>query len=114
VVGICLGHELIAHAFNFPLTHFEVQHVGMTQVEVVGAHDMFVCKKIFPVYENHQYGVTEVNHKLEILAKTDHAIAVLKHCTRPIYGLQFHPEHHTDKQFSDEVYLKLFKELIQK
>lgn len=113
MIGICLGHELIAHAFNSPLTHLKSQHVGMTEIEVVSEHEMFGNKKSFTVYENHQYGVTEVNHELEVLAKTNHAIAVLKHHVRPIYGFQFHPEHHADKQYGDEVYLKLFQRLVR-
>lgn len=112
VIGVCLGHELIAHAFKSPLIHFNDQHVGITKVEIVSKHNMFGNKKSFIVYENHQNGVIEVSKELEVLAKTDHAIAILKHRERPIYGFQFHPEHHTDEQFGDEVYLKLFKELV--
>ena len=113
IVGICLGHELIAHSFNSPLTHFDEQHVGMTEVEVVNDHYMFNGNKSFTVYENHQYGVTGVSDDLKVFAKTNHAIAILKHKLKPIYGFQFHPEHHTDEQYGDEVYLKLFRELVQ-
>lgn len=112
VVGICLGHELIAHAFNSSLTKLNEQHVGMTTVEVVEKHSMFKDKGSFSVYENHRYGVTEVSNELVTLAKTEHAIAVIKHREKPIYGFQFHPEHHVEKQFGDEVFLTLFQELI--
>lgn len=114
IVGICLGHELVAHSYSSPLTHFDIRHVGMTEVTVTSKHKMFDNKQSFTVYENHQYGVTEISDELEILAKTNHAIAILKHKIKPIYGFQFHPEHHTDIQFGDEVYLKLFQELVQK
>lgn len=111
LVGVCFGHELIAHAYGSPLTQMP-QHVGMTEIWVTAPHPMFLSKEVFSVYENHQYGVTEVTEELEILARSDHAIAVLKHKTKPIYGLQFHPEHHTEQQFGDEVFLKLFDELM--
>lgn len=113
IVGVCLGHELIARAFGATLTHFTTQHVGMTEVTVLENHPMFMETKSFPVYENHQYGVTEVSDELVPLAKTDHAIAVLKHKTRDLYGLQFHPEHHTDQQFGDDVFLSLFAQLVR-
>jgi GMP synthase-like glutamine amidotransferase len=75
---------------------------------------MFSGNKTFTVYENHRYGVTEVSNELEIIAKTDHIIVILKHRQKQIYGFQFHPEHHTDEQYGDEVYLKLFQELVLK
>lgn len=111
VIGICLGHEIIAHTFGAKLEHFAEKHVGMTEVNVLSEHEMFQNKETFAVYENHQYGVTECSPELEVLAKTNHAIAVLKHKTKEIYGFQFHPEHHEDDQFGDEVFLKLFQVL---
>lgn len=113
IVGICLGHELIAHAFNSPLTHLAEQHVGISEVTVINEHPMFGGRESFQVYENHQYGVTEISEELIALAETDHAVAAFKHAEKHIYGFQFHPEHHTDEQFGDEVFLKLFQELVQ-
>ena len=113
IVGVCLGHELIAHAYNSPLTHLAEQHVGMSEVTVIFEHQMFGGRESFQVYENHQYGVTEISEELVALAKTDHAIATFRHKEKHIYGFQFHPEHHTDEQFGDEVFLKLFRELVQ-
>ena len=110
IVGICFGHELIAHAYGASLTPMS-RHVGMTEIKVTSPHPMFLTREVFSVYENHQYGVTELTEELEILATSEHAIAVLKHKTKPIYGLQFHPEHHTEKQFGDEIFLKLFADL---
>ena len=111
LVGVCLGHELIAHAYGASLTPMS-QHVGMIEIKVISPHPMFLTKEVFTVYENHKYGVTEINEKLEVLARSKHAIAILKHKTKPIYGLQFHPEHCVEKQFGDEVFLKLFDELV--
>ncbi len=111
LIGICLGHELIAHAFGSPLTVMS-QHAGMTEIKVSEQHPMFLGKETFTVYENHQFGVTEIGDELEVLAESTHAIAVLKHKSRPIYGLQFHPEHLKEEQYGDEVFLRLFDELV--
>lgn len=35
------------------------------------------------------------------------AITALNHRYHPLYGFPFHPEHHTDEQFGDEIYLTL-------
>jgi GMP synthase-like glutamine amidotransferase len=45
VIGICLGHELIAHTFNSLLTHFDEQYVGMTEVEIVNHQKCSVATK---------------------------------------------------------------------
>ncbi len=109
VVGICLGHELIAHAFGAELVHLGMNHKGLYDVTVSRAHEIFDGKDFFSVYENHQFGITSVPESIEVLAKSPHSIAVIKHVDRPIYGFQFHPEHMTDQQFGDEVFLNLFK-----
>jgi GMP synthase-like glutamine amidotransferase len=112
IVGICLGHEMIAHAFGAKLEHFKEKHIGTAVVDVVSHHSMFLEKESFSVYENHQFGIVENSPELETLARTDHAIAALKHKTKSIYGLQFHPEHHMDEHFGDEVFLKLIDSLV--
>ncbi len=108
IIGICLGHELIAHTFGAKLSHLGKSHVGMTEVNVTQEHPMFMGRTSFTVFHNHRYGVTEPGNELTELARTEHSIAILKHKQREIYGFQFHPEHHTDQQFGDEVFIKLF------
>jgi GMP synthase-like glutamine amidotransferase len=113
IVGICFGHELIVSTFGGKLLPLNEKVVGLTEVAVIQPHTMFGSYKQFTVYENHQYGVSDVGQELEVLAKTDMYVAVVKHKKLPIYGFQFHPEHHTDEQFGDEIFLKLFKQLVQ-
>jgi GMP synthase-like glutamine amidotransferase len=113
VVGICFGHELIAETFGGKLLSLNEKVVGLTEVEVIQPHTMFDDTKQFTVYENHQYAVREVGEQLQVLAKTDNYAAVIKHKELPIYGFQFHPEHHTDEQLGDEIFLRLFEQLVQ-
>lgn len=108
IVGICLGHELVAHAFGAELVHLGEQHKGLYDVTVKQPHEIFGGKDFFSVYENHQYGITSVPESLEVLAESPNSIAVVKHVDKSIYGFQFHPEHMTDQQFGDEVFLNLF------
>jgi GMP synthase (glutamine-hydrolysing) len=109
VVGICLGHELIAHAFGAEILHLGTQHKGLFEVVVTQPHEIFGGKVVFSVYENHQFGITSVPESIEVLAESPNSIAVIKHVDKPIYGFQFHPEHMTDQQYGDEVFLNLFK-----
>ncbi len=74
---------------------------------------MFQGREVFAVYENHQYGIVSASPELEVLAKSQNSIAVIKHKERSVYGFQFHPEHLTDQQFGDEVFLQLFQLLTR-
>ncbi len=113
IVGICFGHELIVNTFGGKLSLLNQKVVGLTEVEVIQRHPMFGDYERFTVYENHQFGASEVGQELEVLAKTDYYPAVIKHKKMPIYGFQFHPEHYTEEQLGDEIFLKLFAQLVQ-
>ncbi len=93
IIGICFGHELIIHAFGGEIVHLGLHQKGLVPVEVVQKHPMFSGRKVFSVYENHQYRVRELPPVLEPLAYVGDVVAVLKHKERPVYGFQFHPEH---------------------
>lgn len=112
VVGVCFGHELIAHTFGSSLIRLEAPHKGFTEVTVVRAHSMFNGRNTFTAYENHQFAIRDVGGDMEVLAKTDSGPAVIRHRAKPIYGFQFHPEHHKDEQYGDEIFLTLFAELV--
>ncbi len=113
LVGICFGHELIVNTFGGKLSSLTEKVIGLTEVQVIQPHTMFGNSKQFTVYENHQYGASEVGQELEVLAIADNYAAIIKHKELPIYGFQFHPEHHTDAQFGDEIFLRLFDQLVQ-
>lgn len=112
IIGICFGHELIAHAYGLQVVPMQHKHVGITNIAVTQQHTMFNDKELFSIYENHSFGVTKTHSPMRTLATSDHAIAVMKHQEKPIYGLQFHPEHHTNKQYGDEVFLRLVSHLL--
>jgi para-aminobenzoate synthetase len=108
VIGICFGHELIVHAFGGEIIHLGSSQKGINEIEVVAEHPMFGDRTSFAVYENHQYGVRTLPSPLKALAVVGDVVAVLEHRERPVYGFQFHPEHLTDEQYGDEVFLRLF------
>jgi anthranilate/para-aminobenzoate synthase component II len=46
------------------------------------------------------------------LAESDHSTAVVAHQRRPIFGFQFHPEHHTDTTYGDEIFYNTYRLLV--
>ncbi len=112
MIGICLGHELIAHAFNSELFNLDKQHTGTIKINFTENSPVFNGKTI-DVYENHGVGVSNLGTDLIALAYSDHAIAAFKHRQKPIYGLQFHPEHHRNQQQGDELFLEIFNKILE-
>lgn len=108
VIGICLGHQIIAHAFGGSVEHMAEREKGIEQVRVVKPHPIFAGKRSFDVYETHTYAVKEAG-ACETLARTNHCIAAISHPERPVFGFQFHPEYFTDKHFGDEVFLNVLR-----
>lgn len=97
VLGICLGHQSIAAAFGGKVVRAkEIYHGKSSQVSVKG-DDIFegVARRI-DVMRYHSLVVdrSTLPKELEIIAETvnDHVIMAIKHKTKKIYGIQFHPE----------------------
>lgn len=96
ILGICLGHQAIAHAFGGQIIRAEKIMHGKTSE--LYTEDSLIFKGLprsFNVMRYHSL-VVEANslpEELEVIAKTkDEVIMALKHKSYEIYGLQFHPE----------------------
>jgi len=120
-LGICGGHQIIAHAFGSKLGHIRKlrptdadhnpgYHPG--QFKEWGAYPIIIKKRdpIFEglpqtirVFEYHMDEVKVLSKKLEILASnTNCKVQTFKHRTKPVYGTQFHPEH-SSKNYPDGI-----------
>jgi GMP synthase (glutamine-hydrolysing) len=94
VLGICLGHQLIAHHFGGKIMEGRVGEYAEVEIEVVDEDELFAgIPKKFMAWESHRDEVSEIPEYLKVLAKSATCpIEALKHKSRPIYGVQFHPE----------------------
>jgi GMP synthase-like glutamine amidotransferase len=97
VLGICFTHQLIAEAFGGVTRKaygYDI-YVGPNEVDVDTADPLFAgLPGTITVAEGHGDEVSELGEELVVTAGSEMArVEALRHRTRPIYGVQFHPEH---------------------
>ncbi len=96
ILGVCLGHQAIIHAFGGKIirapepVHGKTSKVTLNtkailfqnlppEIEVMRYHSLVADPKTFPT-------------ALEITAKTNELIMAFQHHLYPLHGIQFHPE----------------------
>ena len=94
VLGICFGHQLIAHYFNGSIQLADEVCFGHTSKIETKEHWMFKgLPKYFEVMRYHALVVNHVESPLKVIANTSKGeVMAIAHESRPIVGLQFHPE----------------------
>jgi anthranilate synthase component 2 len=96
VLGVCLGHQGIIHAFGGKV--IRAPHVMHGKTSVVYHNERGIFAGVQNAFEAMRYhsliGEREsLPSCLEVTAKTwDEIIMGVQHETYPIYGIQFHPE----------------------
>ncbi|MEM2885120.1 MAG: glutamine-hydrolyzing GMP synthase, partial [Thermoproteota archaeon] len=100
VLGICYGHQLIAHLSGGKVARVPRREYGVVEATILkpfGVLENFGPKE--KVWMSHSDAVVEVPNEYEVLARTESCpIAAMMHKEKPIYGLQWHPEvSHTER-----------------
>jgi GMP synthase-like glutamine amidotransferase len=84
---------LIATAFGGKTTQLPDRHFGLRRIALTHSGSNYL--ELAPnemVYENHSVVLSESPKNFDILANSEDCIAIIKHQTLPIVGVQFHPE----------------------
>ncbi len=94
ILGICYGMQLICDSLGGKVAHAEAREYGRAVCDISRDDPLF---ENFPpsseVWMSHGDQVQEVADCFLPLAKTGTCpVAAVRHSTRPVYGLQFHPE----------------------
>lgn len=96
VFGVCLGHQAIAEAMGATVQSApELMHGKTSTVNHQGSPIFDGLKQGFTATRYHSLAVVRetVPQELEITGQTDSGVIMsLQHKTKPIYGVQFHPE----------------------
>ncbi len=92
VLGICLGAEIVGTTFGGELASVE-KHEGPLTISITDSSlaDAVGSKELIS-YECHSVGMKKTPADLITCATSPHSIEIFKHKTKPIVGIQFHPE----------------------
>lgn len=106
IIWICLWMQIIAKYFDSNISKNETK----------------ISWNIYINYQNHKYQVQECHNyrvdklwnELEWLAKSDYWYEIIKHKTKNIYWLQFHPEKYISLQNWDEIFEDILSKMFWK
>lgn len=96
MLGVCLGHQVLAEVYGATVTHAEeLLHGKTSQVLHAGSGVLDGLPEPFTATRYHSLAVVEqtVPDDLVVTARTPGGVVMgLAHRTLPLHGVQFHPE----------------------
>jgi len=116
IIGICYGHQIIGSAFDAPMRDLGQMFRSYEQVRVVRDHPLFdgLPSEIM-VAESHRQEVTRVPSGFHHLAQSSTSrVEAMAHKSKPIYGVQFHPERSSDEHPHGRMILQNVLKLVRK
>ena len=115
ILGICYGHQIIGSAFGSSMRDLGQMQRRYDQVTVVKKHPLFGgLPSTLIVAESHRQEITRVPDDFEHLAQSATSrVEAMVHRTRPIYGVQFHPERSGAEHPHGRVILQNLLKLIE-
>ena len=86
ILGICMGFELIAHAYGSRLVELPRRVTGFRRIQTgQGAY--------IKQFKHHKWCIPEVSKDhFEVLGRSKIGVEMVRHKSRPILAIQFHPE----------------------
>jgi GMP synthase (glutamine-hydrolysing) len=94
VFGICYGMQVVCQSLGGRVSPAELREYGRTRLEIVTQDPILAhVPTVTTVWMSHGDMVDAVGPEFITLAKTASCpLGIVRHRSRPVYGVQFHPE----------------------
>ncbi|SEH77149.1 anthranilate synthase component 2 [Halobacillus karajensis] len=97
IFGVCLGHQAIGEFFGWQLNNaLTIEHGKKAQVQHDGKGIFHNVPSSFSVVRYHSLTLTDPGDETDLIntatTEEDWVVMGVRHKTRPIEGVQFHPE----------------------
>jgi anthranilate synthase component II len=97
ILGICLGHQAIGHAFGASIGKAaRIMHGKTSKLKHNGSHLFQYMEQPIDIMRYHSLvirtGTLPAQFKVLARSMDDQEIMAIKHENYPLFGLQFHPE----------------------
>lgn len=114
IIGVCMGMELIARAYGEHI-HIRKRRIRrLVRVNRTSVEEALFLPERFMVFVAHRYALKDVTGtQLLALAHSRGGIEVIRHTSRPVYGLQFHPEVRLNRNDGARVFGAIMKNIAE-
>jgi GMP synthase (glutamine-hydrolysing) len=93
LLGICYGHQLIAHHLGGRVQQGERGEYGLAHLTITGDDALLAGVKGSQIWMSHRDSVAEAPPGFRVTAATETSgVAAMSDPSRRLFGLQFHPE----------------------
>ena len=115
-LGICFGHQLIGAAYGSEVVDLGHNVREFKEIRLIGKDPIFDgLPSSIRVSESHRQALARVPEGFRHLAESATSqVEAIGHQTRPVYGLQFHPERSDEKHPHGRIIIQNFLRLATK
>jgi len=114
VIGICLGCQIIGHAYGAELhKQFKTLRKGLFPIVAIRENDFMAGEEEAMVYQSNRWIITELPEELECIAASNEGAEIIRHRSKPVWGVQFHPEREKVGSDGRKIFNRILKHIKQ-
>ena len=93
ILGVCYGMQLMGRYFEGKVERGTIGEYGHAKIHTTNDHSISNVPNEINVWMSHSDHITELPKDFQLVMESHNGlVAAIKHNSRPILGLQFHPE----------------------